>query len=182
MRVSAIVRCLVRPALRVSTLALVSAVSLAACNETPLPGTQYGMYKVTGTSTTNTCGPYLNAPDPWVFDAQLSLSGDTLYWSFLDGNAPLSGLLSSRSATLTTSITSNVDATDAGAGPCTMTRADTIEVALATGSPPPTFTGSISYTFTIASGATCTDQLATSGGQYATLPCTVSYSTTAAHQ
>ena len=92
------------------------------------------------------------------------------------------GTLESSNATLTTDVEANVDATDAGLGPCTMARADEIEVSLAGGSPPPSFTGTITYSFTVPSGSTCTDQLASAGGSYAALPCSVSYSVTAARQ
>jgi hypothetical protein len=181
MRVSAVVPLL--PRLLSLTLALtVGAAVAAACSATPLPGTQYGTYKVTGQTETNSCGPGLDSPDPWVFNAQLSQDGTTIYWSFIDGNAPLSGALVSDGVTLTTSTTANVDATDAGAGPCTMTRADAVVLTFASGSPPPSFTGTITYSFTVPSGSTCTDQLASSGGQYSTLPCTLEYTVTADRQ
>ena len=50
-----------------------------------------------------------------------------------------------------------------------MQRADDLEVTLADGS----FTGSLTYSFTVPTGSDCSDQLAASGGQYSTLPCTV---------
>ncbi len=172
---------------RFALASLLAGVSLAAaalpsCNDQALPGTVYGMYKVTGQTSANTCGAALEAPDPWVFDAQISKDGATLYWSWMDGSSPLSGPLAASSATLTTSVEANVDATDAGLGPCTMARADAIDLVLGAGSPPPSFTGSISYSFTVPSGSTCTDQLTSAGGTYATLPCTISYAVTAARQ
>jgi hypothetical protein len=170
------------PSVLLAALALTAGASAPACSETPLPGTMYGMYKVTAELQTNSCGANVDAPDPWVFDAQLSHDGTTIYWSWMDGNAPLSGILSASTASITASTTANVDGTDAGIGPCTMSRADTVDLSLASGSPPPSFTGSISYTFTVPSGSTCTDQLSANGGQYDTLPCTISYTTSAAIQ
>jgi hypothetical protein len=167
--------------LLVSVLAAV-APAAGSCADQPLPGTVYGMYKVTGTTTTNTCGSGLGAPDPWVFDAQISRDGDTLYWSWMDGSAPVSGPLSGESATLSTNESANVDSTDAGLGPCTMTRADSLTLTLASGSPPSTFSGTIGYAFTVVSGSTCGDQLTSAGGTYATLPCSIAYSVTAAIQ
>jgi hypothetical protein len=155
----------------------------AGCNDKPLPGTMYGRYKVTGTTTVDTCGPGLGAPDPWVFDAELSQEGATIFWSWMDGSSPLSGpLLSSTHAKITTNVAANVDPSEAGLGPCTLSRADAIELTLTSGSPPPSFTGTISYAFAPQTGSTCSDQLTSGGGLYAALPCSVSYSVTAARQ
>jgi hypothetical protein len=154
-------------------------VAFVACSATPLPGTQLGTFKVTAKSKANTCG--LGAPDPWTFDAQLSRSGSTLYWSWMDGSPLLSGTVDGKShAALTSSQTGNVDATDAGLGPCTMQRQDDLEVDLpsAGGS----FTGTLDYSFSAAAGADCSDQLAASGGQFEALPCAVSYTMTGAPQ
>jgi len=170
-------------ALVLVTLALVAGAAASACSDQALPGTMYGMYKVTGQATTNSCGSGIGAPDPWVFDAQLSKEGSTIYWSFMDGNAPLSGpLVTATHASITTDLSANVDGSDAGAGPCTMARADDIELTLPTTTPPASFAGTIAYSFTVPSGSTGSDQLVSGGGQYATLPCTVSYTVTAAKQ
>jgi hypothetical protein len=158
-------------------VAFVLAVPVAACNATPLPGTQLGTFKVTGQSTTNSCG--IGAPNPWTFDVQLSQSGSTVYWSWMDGSAPLSGPVNAAShASIEDSLAGNVDGTEASLGPCTLDRSDDLELDLASGS----FTGTISYSYTAASGANCTDQLTGSGGTFDTLPCTVTYSVTAAKQ
>jgi hypothetical protein len=161
-----------------SSLVVIGAVGLApACAATPLPGTQLGTFKVTGTSTTNTCG--LGAPNPWTFDVQLSQSGTTVYWSWMDGSAPLSGPVNTQShASIEDSVAGNVDGTDAALGPCTLDRSDDLEITLAGSS----FSGTVSYSFAPASGATCTDQLTSAGGQYDALPCTVTYSVSATQQ
>jgi hypothetical protein len=163
----------------VATLAVVPA--LAACSGNPLPGTMLGTYEVVAESQTNTCG--LEAPNPWTFDVQLSEDGTTLYWSFMDGTPPLFSPLTGQSATLTATIQNNVDGTaDGGLGPCTMERDDSLPITLGSGSPPPAFTGSIHYNFSVPAGAVCTDQLTASGGQYETLPCSITYSMTASRQ
>ena len=160
-----------------SSLALALAIPFAACNSTPLPGTQLGTFKVTGQSTANTCG--LGAPNPWTFDVRLSQSGSTLYWSWMDGSAPLSGPVNADAqASIEDSVAGNVDGTEASLGPCTLDRSDNLQLDLASGS----FTGTISYSYTAAAGADCTDQLMGSGGTFETLPCTVTYSVTAAQQ
>jgi hypothetical protein len=161
--------------LRVVSLTALALV--AACSSTALPGTQLGTFKVTATSSSNTCG--LGAPNPWTFDVQLSQSGSTVYWSWMDGSATLSGPVDTQShASIQDSLAGNVDGTDAALGPCTLDRADDLELNLGNGS----FTGTVSYSFTPAAGASCADQLTTSGGQFDTLPCTVTYSVSAAKQ
>jgi hypothetical protein len=177
--------CLSRaPAILATRLALtLAAGSLCACRDQVLPGDDYGRYKVTGQTTTNTCGAGLDAPNPWVFDAELSRDGNTIYWSWLDNGAPVSGaLVSATHASITSSTSANVDGDDAGVSPCALTRADDIEITLPATAPPSTFSGTISYSFAVLSGSTCGDQLASAGGTYAALPCSVSYTFTAALQ
>jgi hypothetical protein len=156
---------------------------LLNCSDNPLPGAQLGTYRVVATLQTNTCGRGLGAPTPWTFDVALSQKGSTLYWSWLDGSAPLSSTLSGNAVSLTNSQTSNVDSTaDGGAGPCTMQRADTVQVTLGSGSPPASFQGGVQYAFSVSGGADCSDQLSAAGGSYDVLPCSVTYSTTATRQ
>jgi hypothetical protein len=52
-----------------SLVVLAAFSATASCQQTALPGTQLGMFKVSGTTTANSCGAGLEAPDPWVFDA-----------------------------------------------------------------------------------------------------------------
>jgi hypothetical protein len=157
-------------------VALLPALLLSACDNNALPGTMLGTYAVTGTLTSNTCGAGLEPPSPWTFSIQMSEENTTLYWSYQDGNPPLSSpLTTSGTATLTSTESGNVDGTEAGLGPCSMTRADTIHVDLAAGSPPPSFTGILDYAFAVVSGADCSDQLSTNGGTYDALPCTMTY-------
>jgi hypothetical protein len=170
------------PLRRPAVVILASAGTVLACSGNPLPGTMLGTYAVVAQSQTNSCG--LAAPDPWTFEAQLSQDGTTLYWSWMDGSPPLSNAMSaSLQATLDASEQVNVDgAADGGLGPCTMVRNDTLQVDLGGGSPPSTFQGTIGYAFSVAPGWTCVDQLASAGGQYATIPCAITYSMTATRQ
>ncbi len=152
-----------------------------ACDEKPLPGTLLGTYAVVGQPQTNTCG--LASPNPWKFNVELSEDGQILYWSWMDGTPPVSTALSAGTqGTIMASQVENVDATDAGPGPCNMERDDSIAITLAAGSPPPTFSGTVTYQFAVSAGANCADQLGSAGGQYATLPCSVSYTITATRQ
>jgi hypothetical protein len=163
-----------RPALH-ALAALLTAIACEACSDTPLPGRLLGMYKIVGQARSNTCG--LNAPDPWTFDVQLSEDGALLYWSWLDGTAPLSSSIGpGGDVTLTATRQANVDGTaDGGFGPCTMQRSDLITLVLASGWPPPAFGGSIVYSIAASPGADCSDQLTSSGGLYDTLPCGLTY-------
>jgi hypothetical protein len=166
------------------------AVLAAGCGN-PLPGTLLGTYRVDATAQANGCG--LGAPAREQFDVELSEATmgttTTLYWSWLKDMPIASGTLAAVSgsdptlqASLTASQSANVDGTDAGPGPCTMDRADSLVVTLGTGTPPRSFTGTLSYTFSAASGADCTDQLAAAGGAYAALPCAVSYALAASRR
>jgi hypothetical protein len=154
--------------------AVALALLVGACSSTPLPGTQLGTYRIAAQSKGNSCG--LGAPDPWTFDVQLSRSGSTLYWSWLDGRAPLSGTIDAHShASLTNTQTGNLDGNEAGLGPCTLQRQDDIEIELP-GAPAGSLTGTIGYAFSVPTGSDCSDQLAASGGPYEALPCAMSYS------
>jgi hypothetical protein len=169
-----------RPRTARAGLALAAVAVCGACSDTALPGRFAGTYKVVGTIVTNSCG--LDAPNPWTFDVQLSQNGALLYWSSLDGTAPLSAPLVGAAATLTASQTQNVDSSqDGGFGPCSMQRTDQIPITLAAGWPPPSFSGEIVYAFAASPGADCTDQLTSAGGLYDALPCGITYSISAEH-
>jgi hypothetical protein len=156
-------------------------VALGACGN--LPGETLGMYAVKGTLETNTCGPDIGAPNPWQFDILLSQTGTTLYWSWEDGSPLLSGPLSGDRATITGHQVQNVDTRDGGImGPCDLERDDDLMLTFASGTPPPSFGGTVSYAFSVQEGSTCTDQLSSKGGMYSQLPCRLSYSVTASHE
>jgi hypothetical protein len=163
---------------------VVAGILAAACDPNAMPGTMLGTYDVKGTLGTNTCGAGLAATNPWSFTAKLSKDGSTLYWSTDGGSAPIAGAMTSATeGTLTSTTTGNADGSDAGAGPCNMNRSLTINVTLADGNPPPSFTGTLSYAFAVAQGSVdCSDQLSASGGKYDTLPCTVTYALSANKQ
>jgi hypothetical protein len=169
-------------------LLLAAASVLSSCGPSPgLPGTSLGTYNVSGALVTNTCGAGLGLPNPWTFTAQMSEDGTSLYWEMAGGSSVSGAMSSSTQVNITAIDTANVDTSEAGvAGPCDLTGTTVMALALATGSPPPAFTGSISYTYAAATGVSsttnCTDQLSASGGQYDTLPCTASYSLTGTRQ
>jgi hypothetical protein len=154
---------------------------LSSCGN--LPGVTLGTYTVKGTLESNTCGLGIGAPNPWEFSVLLSQTGTTLYWSWEDGSPLLSGPLSGGRATLTGFQVQNVDTRDGGTmGPCDLQRNDALVLTLAQGTPPPSFLGTVGYTFSVQEGATCTDQLGSSGGMYSQLPCSVGYSVSASFE
>jgi len=146
-----------------------------------LPGSTYA---VTGELESNSCGTGQMAPNPWQFTVQVSEQNQTLSWNWLDDSPVLSAPLStSATANLTATQTENVDAmADGGLGPCTLERDDAIDLTLAPGASPPTFSGTINYAFSVVSGSNCNDQLSSGGGTYQVLPCAISYSITASRQ
>jgi hypothetical protein len=153
-----------------------------SCETSSLPGTSLGNFSVVGTLKTNTCGSGIGAANPWDFTQALSKDGTTLYMANTDGSDEVSGSLASTSATsatLTMTTTSNVDGNEAGAGTCNLTTATSVALALSSASSPTSFSGTATYNYSVATGLStstdCTDQLSSSGGSYATLPCTVTY-------
>jgi hypothetical protein len=160
------------------------ATSCAAAN--PLPGTSLGTYNVTGTLESNSCGSGLGAPNPWSFTAQMSEDGTVLYWEPSGGELMSNTMSSATQVSMTSAVTTNVDSSDAGlAGPCDLQTTTAVSLTLATGTPPASFTGTLSYSFEAAVAVSpttnCTDQLSASGGTFDTLPCTTTYTLSAAH-
>jgi hypothetical protein len=152
----------------------------------PLPGTSEGTFSVTGTLGTNTCGSGINPDNPWDFSAFLSEDGSTFYMEDTDGTNEVTGTLSAKKATLSATVTTNADATEAGAGSCDLTEVSSVTLDLSSASSPTSFTGTATYTYSVSSGVSssnnCTDQLASSGGPYSTLPCSVTYSLSGTNQ
>jgi hypothetical protein len=159
------------------------AVFSACVTSASLPGTALGNYKVVGTLGTNTCGSGIDAQNPWNFTVSMSKDGTTIYLANSDGSDEVSGTLDdtdSTSVTLISAVTENVDGTATTAGTCNLTLSTTFDLTLGSDDPPKTFKGNSTYDYAVATGVSsttnCTDQLSSSGGKYATLPCKVTYS------
>lgn len=160
---------------------------LASCVQaSSLPGTSLGSYAVVGTLGTNTCGSGIGAENPWDFTANMSKDDTTLYLDQQDdsdGSEQVSGAVDATdgtTATLATAVTTNVDKTaDGVAGPCNLTLSTSYALTLNDASASKSFTGTVTFTYVAATGVSsttdCTDQLASNGGKYSTLPCTVTY-------
>lgn len=144
------------------------------------PGVGIGEFKVTATLTSTTCG---TTPNPWVFDVRLNRDGSTLYW--IQNSLPIAGAVDSSARTkLETSVTSELrHATDKNPASCSVTRSDAVDMALANEEAKPAvdpadarkFSGVLRYTFAPTDGSQCDDQLLSTGGDFAALPCVVTY-------
>ena len=171
--------------IRSRALVLAASVALiSACTgkDPTRPGESIGIFTVTGTLTSTTCGA---TPNPWTFTVHLRHDGTTLYW--VQGELPISAPVNSAAyAALTASTSDTVrDATSTLAA-CNMERDDAVDVTLAPLgygatdlSPATSFTGTLTYHFSVVSGADCSDQLAAVGGDYAALPCDIAYTLSA---
>lgn len=150
------------------------------------PGTPLGTFHVSAKLTASTCGA---VPDPWEFDVKLAHDQSTLYW--IQGGAPVSGEMDATARTQMKSTDSRelraADAKKKIPG-CVVTRDDILEVALSGDKPeaPLTtvaeatrFTGKLTYRFSPMQGSECSDQTLDQGGDFAALPCDVSYDLTA---
>jgi hypothetical protein len=151
--------------------------TLAACfgKDMHNPGTPIGKFHVEGKLTANSCGDSLGAQADWQFDVKLSQDPGVLYW--VQGGIPVQGTLDASShAKMQSQSSQVVHAADAGTPFCAIERGDTLDVTLAQDKA--SFSATVSYTFNVGDGSVCDDQMASSGGPYATLPCTVTYSLT----
>lgn len=165
---------------RFAALAAPLALGLSACGpqDQPMPGTGLGTFALTAKLATNTCGAGTKAPDPWTFDVALSRDGSTLYWR--QSGAQVSGTLDGAgNATIAGSMSGAGAGPDGKATSCTMTRADSISVALGAAAQPTSFTGTIGFRFTADGSPECSLQLSAYGGSYDALPCETGYSFTA---
>jgi hypothetical protein len=152
--------------------------ALPGCSAT-MPGTTLGTYAVAGTIQTNTCGTNTGAPNPWSFTIQLSKDSTNLYWNWLDGRPLMSGPMATGAAiNFDSTEADNLGGPDSGLTACTMQRADNLSVTLGTDAQTSTFTGTMTYAFTVVSGS-CAAEMSSAGGEYDTLPCTLEYTLTA---
>jgi len=141
-----------------------------------MPGNTLGFYAVTGNVQTNSCGAGLGAPSPWKFNVEISKDTSKLYWNTMDGSPLLVGQVTGNSVSLDDDEGGYADTgPDGGPGACIMQRDETISLTLDSPTKPKSFTGTLTYQFSVASGSDCADQMAAQGGIYDTLPCTLSY-------
>ena len=146
------------------------------------PGEGVGAFHVTSKLVSTTCGP---TPDPWEFDVKLRHDSTTLFW--VQGSAPISGQLDATArAVMKTSVVTTLRPADAKTqtAACTMSRSDVVDLVLAPSTTPmvaadvgsaTSFKGTLAYQFAATEGSSCEDQLTDLGGDFAALPCSVSY-------
>ena len=167
-------------------LALACALGACTGKDPYRPGTPLGTFHVDGALLATSCGAE-SAPDPWSFDVKLARAGSTLYW--IQGGLPVAGALDANAHTvLASSDTQTVHAAQprAGAAPavplCALTRADGLDATL-DGDPTTAagvvgFHGTLTYTISATANSDCSDQLASAGGPFTRLPCSVGYALT----
>ncbi len=141
------------------------------------PGEKLGTFAVDGKLLATTCG---KADATFRFSVRLSREGSTLYWVQSSSAAATSGAIDAdgnvRMVAEVDAVVAKADA-KTGAEGCTMRRTDSLTVALR-GEPPTGFEGALVYRFEAKAGD-CSTELATAGGDYATLPCTMTYEVSA---
>jgi hypothetical protein len=169
-------------------LALAVFLSAACSGKDPYnPGTPLGTFHVSAKLTSSTCG---EVPNPWEFDVKLAHEESTLFW--IQGGAPVAGTMD-HSARATLKTTDSRELRPANAKTkmpaCVVIRDDVLDVALGGEKPevPLTivgeatrFDGKLTYRFSPMQGSECSDQTLDQGGDFAVLPCDVSYDLTAA--
>jgi hypothetical protein len=174
-----------RRAISAAALAALTAACVGACigKDPYSPGTGLGTFHVTAKLVATSCG---QAPDPWEFDVKLATDPGTLYW--IQGDVPVTGKLdgTTHEASMMETTTVPVVTDKAGNHACILERDDAFSATLTpdTAADKPgaysAFSGKLSYTFKVGDGSTdCSTQLASSGGPYPTLPCSVAYTLTA---
>lgn len=135
------------------------------------PGEKLGTFVVLGKLVGTTCG---KADPTFRYEVRLSREADRLYW--VQGSLPVSGTIDAASRVrMVASTESRVTPPDevSGSPGCTLERVDTLAATLS-GEPVKSFAGAIVYRFDVKSGD-CANELASSGGDYAVLPCTMTY-------
>lgn len=163
-----------------STLHLASVAVLlgfgAGCTvEDDLPGDSLGTFAVTAVLSVNTCGSQLEAENPWKFEAEMSLSDNTLYFRAEDEDYVSAALDSDNAATFTT-VDNSQTATDSSCS-ISLKRNSTVELDSTTA--PETSSGSFHFKYSAVEDDTCASQLSENGGVYDELPCEVEYQYTA---
>lgn len=158
--------------------------SSAACS-TPslLPGTQLGSYAVVGTLDGGTCGTGPDSLATLNLSVEVAEDGANAYAVNTDGTDEVSGTWSAPTATFTASGT--VNPISDGGGLCALSVASTFTFTFDSPTQPKSLAGSLNYEYSVAttsSPAECAGALTESGGSYATLPCSVTYSLTGAKE
>jgi hypothetical protein len=170
-------------------LLVLLALACAACSgKDPYnPGTSLGTFHVSAKLTGSTCG---TVPDPWEFDVKLAHEESTLFW--IQGGAPVSGTMDNTArAQLKTTDSRELRAANPKSklAACVVIRDDVLDVALAGETPDAPlatvgeatrFNGKLTYRFRPMDGSECSDQTLDQGGDFAALPCEVSYDLAAA--
>lgn len=157
------------------------------------PGETAGTFTVTGRLEENTCGSdAVPTADPLVFDVELRREDGQAWWRrpdapLVDGTVDSDGVYRFRFQQIIT-----VLEPDAGQPGCALEQSDQVEVSLPeiagdagttdaettttdAGAPPSTLEGQQHVEMAPTAGSDCQSILATAGGPFHTLPCTIVY-------
>lgn len=148
----------------------------SGCNAAePLPGTPLGSFTVTAILSSNTCGNQVHSSNPWKFNADMSLSGNTLYFR-ADNEDAISAPLDSDNTATYTAVANSYAPTDQT---CSISLKTIYTIELDSATDPKTSTGSFRFEYSALHAKTCSSQLSANGGVYDELPCEVEYLYTA---
>jgi hypothetical protein len=137
-------------------------------------GDDLGRFRVGAKLKSSTCGSQaLDTPEDWQFEVVMSHDGDLIYWNTNDSAVEGKLAADGKTFSFTSETSVNVDA-NAKVPLCTIVRGDdasgTFDKAADSAR---SFTGSLEYRFTPASGSDCSDLVASAG--FEDLPCSMTY-------
>lgn len=140
------------------------------------PGDSIGSFVVVGKLTDDSCGAdNLSAPSKWSFDVKLSRRGETLYW--LNGREAIVGDIDDGGRfNFETRLEVPLSEQKGARKPCVMIRSDSASGTIRNGDDE--LQGELSYAFSVAQGADCSEYALGAEGQPLTLPCSLTYSLT----
>lgn len=177
-------------------------VASAHCGPHELPGTQVGVYRVTGNLQDNTCGQTaLPARDPLEFGVEIRQQGETGYWVVdkppgTPGELGASGEFRFHRQTTYVAVQPNsggvgdqswqdyaggaASALPASSSGCVLVTEELVKGQLSAGDagPPQTLDGVNEITIRPEAGSDCRPALATAGGPFLALPCVARYALT----
>jgi hypothetical protein len=153
------------------------------------PGQPLGSFAVDAAITQNTCGPgAFGEQSPWDFQVQLARDPGVLYWdngaAVIGGTIAADGVSFSFDSGVTIDLRAGTEdpGTDPGGStrpPCSVSRADHADGTLGSSTlTVRSFTGQLSYAFTLTPGSQCDDLVATTDPELAGLPCGFGYAMT----
>jgi len=157
-------------------LTLASCLNFRKVDDAKAPGEMLGMYDVTGTLASSTCGEgALGAGDIWNFQVKLTRLENDIYW--LNGQETLVGDIANdgRSFSIQSGVQVVVSQPGRGQPGCLINRRDDADGKLsASGMDVESFDGTLDFSYEAAKGSDCSEWIGTEGA-VAVLPCSIRY-------